>query len=614
MNNKSKHSKLTGIYLEKFQTIVNPTFIRLDKLAFLYGPNSAGKSSIIDALKIWSNFVGIKEDTDYYSFRGYSTRYTANIHKGYATNRYEMTLGLEYQSGSAWCRRDRNNHQEWWDSPIPDFIDEYAHQELFYEITEKRIQIELGDDGDSIGIAIEGDPLFEIRRDFMYYDNFCKSISDEESEERREQFSDNLIGGAITLYKKNSFFKFFESDIQWFITKRADLSKAQLKANTKSPFYKCLIKENDEAVTIHGIEFNVGRDFSGSNYVTVDRALDFMLEKKYEDLIDEADSYGADKKYLQFLLEHFSSDDYFSPRRQMKKNLTNLAKLIDKIVRGFIYEINDALTYSHVKGSRQTLNSDICFYYDSRKHLKINSYMEADRNYMASYAERLSANTFTKKTNLTPDYLTNSKNISFDFANECLKKYIKSLKDYSIKSLSGKLKLPEGHPSGYMLSERLIDTPIYLCLEFQGKKYGFEDVGSGLSYIFPILTSLNAVNFSVIEQPELHLHPASQCELGDIFLAAQYYGSIALVESHSEHLLLRILRRIRETTDGYLVRNELKATPEDVRIYYFNPLGDGTTEVKEIRIDQYGELLNTWPGGFFSERERELFGERNLRR
>ena len=86
-------------------------------------------------------------------------------------------------------------------------------------------------------------------------------------------------------------------------------------------------------------------------------------------------------------------------------------------------------------------------------------------------------------------------------------------------------------------------------------------------------------------------------------------GHSAVVESHSEHLLLRVLRRIRETTKGYLIREELKLRCDDVVILYFNPDSDGRTNVIEIRIDEHGEFLNNWPDGFFSEREKELFQE-----
>jgi predicted ATPase len=148
---------------------------------------------------------------------------------------------------------------------------------------------------------------------------------------------------------------------------------------------------------------------------------------------------------------------------------------------------------------------------------------------------------------------------------------------------------------------------VYLFVKNKNLRLGFEDIGSGISYIFPILTSLWDSKLSFIEQPELHLHPKAQCEFGDVFISAFNRGNIAVIESHSEHLILRILRRIRETTNGILIPKELKINCDEVSIYYFEPQPEGHTEVKKIRLDRHGELMDIWPNGFFSERDSELF-------
>jgi predicted ATPase len=183
-----------------------------------------------------------------------------------------------------------------------------------------------------------------------------------------------------------------------------------------------------------------------------------------------------------------------------------------------------------------------------------------------------------------------------------IKDYLISLRGYEI------------YPQCLLVTEEGKTEPsdrfVFLKVKHKNKEnLGFQDVGRGISYVFPILSSLWQSKLSFIEQPELHLHPSAQCELGDVFIASYNKGSMAVVESHSEHMLLRILRRIRETTNEFLMPKELKFTANDLRIYYFKPEPDGFTTVKEIRVDEYGELLNTWPGGFFSERDRELFGE-----
>ena len=73
------------------------------------------------------------------------------------------------------------------------------------------------------------------------------------------------------------------------------------------------------------------------------------------------------------------------------------------------------------------------------------------------------------------------------------------------------------------------------------------DVGIGVSQVLPVLVSAYAAknNLLAIEQPEIHLHPALQAELGDVFLESALGGggNTFLIETHSEHLLLRIMRR-----------------------------------------------------------------------
>lgn len=141
--------------------------------------------------------------------------------------------------------------------------------------------------------------------------------------------------------------------------------------------------------------------------------------------------------------------------------------------------------------------------------------------------------------------------------------------------------------------------------------FHFDEVGSGLGYVLPVLVALaECEELSLVQQPELHLHPALQSELGDVVLdATRTKRSISIVETHSEHLLLRILRRIRETGAGRAPLTELQVRPEEVSVLFFDSQGDGRTVVRRLRIDEDGEFLDRWPGGFFDERDKDLFDE-----
>lgn len=77
------------------------------------------------------------------------------------------------------------------------------------------------------------------------------------------------------------------------------------------------------------------------------------------------------------------------------------------------------------------------------------------------------------------------------------------------------------------------------------------------------------------EQPELHVHPAIQVGMGDLFIRAVRAdpdqvraGKSLLIETHSEHILLRLLRRIREMSQGELPPGVAGLKAEDLAIVY----------------------------------------------
>ncbi|HEX6888224.1 MAG TPA: AAA family ATPase [Candidatus Nanopelagicales bacterium] len=131
-------------------------------------------------------------------------------------------------------------------------------------------------------------------------------------------------------------------------------------------------------------------------------------------------------------------------------------------------------------------------------------------------------------------------------------------------------------------------------------------VGYGIGQVLPIvvqsLLSRDAV--MVIEQPEVHLHPRLQSAVGDLLIDTVISGRAqVLVETHSEHLVLRLLRRVRE---GVL-------DPAALAVLYVEQDEAGAAFVRRLDVDADGDLVDGWPGGFFDERLGEVLSGRLLR-
>lgn len=130
------------------------------------------------------------------------------------------------------------------------------------------------------------------------------------------------------------------------------------------------------------------------------------------------------------------------------------------------------------------------------------------------------------------------------------------------------------------------------------------DVGFGVSQVLPVLIQAFYCppNSTVwMEQPEIHLHPQVQAELADVFISAtrsreegKARNVQLIVESHSEHFLNRLQRRIAEG----------EITPDDVAIYFCKRVGSAT-ELEPLEMNLYGDIEN-WPKNFFGDEMADL--------
>lgn len=128
------------------------------------------------------------------------------------------------------------------------------------------------------------------------------------------------------------------------------------------------------------------------------------------------------------------------------------------------------------------------------------------------------------------------------------------------------------------------------------KQVTIADVGFGFSQLLPIvLLGLKSEKESILlfEQPEIHLHPRLQANLADFLLRMALLGKRIIVETHSDHFINRLRRRIAEDKTDKL--------KDKVNILFVNPPHDGQgATIDQLRIDRYGVIEN-WPPDFLPE-------------
>ncbi len=138
-----------------------------------------------------------------------------------------------------------------------------------------------------------------------------------------------------------------------------------------------------------------------------------------------------------------------------------------------------------------------------------------------------------------------------------------------------------------------------------GPAVNIADGGFGVSQILPVVVALLAAkrgSLVILDHPELHLHPRVQMDLADLLIYITEASDIqVLLESHSEHLLARLQRRIAERGTG-----TSGLSSSDLRLYFCR-LSEGASVLEQLDVDESGTISN-WPTDFFGD----TFSERGV--
>ena len=125
------------------------------------------------------------------------------------------------------------------------------------------------------------------------------------------------------------------------------------------------------------------------------------------------------------------------------------------------------------------------------------------------------------------------------------------------------------------------------------------DMGYGLGQFLPVLVLCYYVpegSTLILEQPGIHLHPKAQADLADLLIEVITERNLQiLIESHSEHLLNRLQRRIAE-----------EKISVDKTALYFCRNDEGVSTIERLKMDEFGNIAN-WPENFFGDEMGDLF-------
>ena len=157
------------------------------------------------------------------------------------------------------------------------------------------------------------------------------------------------------------------------------------------------------------------------------------------------------------------------------------------------------------------------------------------------------------------------------------------------------------------ISQQRQEYEVKVCSTGSDDWVDLPDVGFGISQVLPVLVECFYAprgSIIIVEQPEIHLHPSAQAALADVLVdvinsreGGQKRDIQLIIETHSEHFLRRLQRRIAEGT-----------LPQDQVSAYFANVSKMPAALESLQIDEYGDIRN-WPENFFGDQLGDITGQ-----
>lgn len=589
-------NRLTGVSVENFKAFGFKQTLEIKPITLLFGPNSAGKSSFLHAMLLMrhafetgdvdpeSTYMG---EIDLGSFRSYVYKHDISL---------KVELGFNISSA-----RLRNLPEDW---------------------TMKYL---IAYNTPSQSAVLSGIKLFFPNKMEMIFEDVSKSrniltlnsitVLDQEIDDHVKYNRSLGLPDSILLFfnKLKSMFRGYkEEDIQHIMT--IGLSNFSSVSNNQILGSNYRVESYYTSSSLRILNSFLSRDI---DFFSDDTNNPSELHRLSRSRGFERDERGIVTRILQVLIDK-APNDLYKERSLSLKNIFNSLNYSSENIEDLdgsrpiqffrILEILLVMDYmaNDIKNTLISMNLKV------RQEVEKITYLGPFRH----YPERGGFDLLRKSERLDSHgkfawALLHKNSDSLEKINNWLgkdrmdTKYELVLREYYDDSQIQNF-ISHSDSLNRLLSDQ---DPSYRTLQIIDRNYkipvSHRDIGVGISQVVPVLASAYALEEAiiVIEQPEIHLHPKLQSELGDMFIE-NHHRNVFILETHSEHLILRLLKRVRENSnidDANRIINF-----NNISVFYVKPSDQGS-QLISIGITHNGDFSSPWPEGFFEERYEELF-------